>query len=166
MKYYRCGKIMTTHGIKGDLKILVYSDFNRFEKGKRLYINHKGEYIEVKVNKVSEFGKYLLVNFENLLDINLVEKYHLDEVFVSEADRNDELTEDEFYYSDLIGKEVYNHNGQLRGVVKEIKELPQCDYLYVSFNGKNYYIPFIEEFILDVTEKIVIKELEGLINED
>lgn len=30
MNYYRCGKIMTTHGIKGELKIKVTSDFNRF----------------------------------------------------------------------------------------------------------------------------------------
>ena len=38
MNYYRCGKIMTTHGIKGELKIKVTSDFNRFFKGRIVYL--------------------------------------------------------------------------------------------------------------------------------
>ena len=61
MQYFRCGKIMTTHGIKGDLKVQSYSDFDRFKKGNRLYIKHNNDYVEVIVNKVSAFGKYLLV---------------------------------------------------------------------------------------------------------
>lgn len=162
MQYFRCGKIMTTHGIKGDLKVQSYSDFDRFQKGKRLYIKHNNEYVEVIVNKASNFGKYLLVSFEGLLDINLVEKYHSNEIFISELDRNDILDEDEFYHNDLIGKELVNQNGENRGVVTEIKELPQCDYLYVKYQGKNYYIPFLDKFVVEVTDKIVINEIEGL----
>ena len=165
MDYFRCGKILTTHGIKGDLKVLSLSDFDRFQKGKRLYIKHQGKMEEVIVNKVSPFGKYLLVNFEKLLDINLVLKYHSDDIYVAGCDR-EELEEDEFYYDELIGKELINQNGKSRGIVKEIRELPQCDYLYVLYNGKYYFIPFNEEFITDVTDKIYIEEIEGLFNEN
>ena len=38
MKYYKCGQILKTHGIKGDLKIKEETDFNRFSKGNTLYI--------------------------------------------------------------------------------------------------------------------------------
>ncbi|MDE6241035.1 MAG: ribosome maturation factor RimM [Anaeroplasmataceae bacterium] len=165
MEYYRCGKIMTTHGIKGDLKIKVTSDFNRFFKGSKLYIYHNEEYIPVEVEKASDFGKYLLVSFKNLQDINLVSKYHLDEIYVSEEDR-EELDEDEYYYSDLIGCKVYNQDHVFRGVVEEIKEMPQCDYLYISYNQMHYYVPFINEFVLEVTDKIIIQEIEGLIREN
>ena len=166
MKYYRCGKILTTHGLKGDLKVTVTSDFDRFQKGNQVYIKHEDEYILVTVNKVSDFGKYLLVNFNNYEDINLVQKFHSDEIYVSEEMRVDELDEDEYYFSDLIGLEVFNENNQSRGKVVDIKELPQCDYLYVAYKGKNHYIPFIDEFILEVSDKIIIKEKEGLFNED
>lgn len=165
MKYYRCGTIMTTHGIKGELKIKVISDFDRFFKGSRLYILHNEEYVPVIVHKTTPFGKYLLVCFENMLDINLAEKYHLNDIFVSEEDRG-KLEEDEFYYSDLIGCEVYNQNHQFRGVVEEIKEMPQCDYLYIAYNQQHYYVPFINEFVLEVTDKIYIQEIEGLIREN
>ncbi|MDE6407914.1 MAG: ribosome maturation factor RimM [Anaeroplasmataceae bacterium] len=165
MEYYRCGKIMTTHGIKGDLKVKVTSDFNRFFKGSKLYIYHNEEYIPVEVEKASDFGKYLLVSFKGLQDINLVSKYHLDEIYVSEEDR-EALEEDEYYYSDLVGCEVYNQENLFRGVVEEIKEMPQCDYLYISYNNMHYYVPFINEFVLEVTDKIIIQEIEGLIREN
>lgn len=166
MDYFRCGKVLTTHGIRGDLKVLSLSDFDRFQKGKKLYIKHLDKMEEVVIHKVSPFGKYLLVSFENLLDINLVQKYHSDEIYISKDDRTEELEEDEYYYSDLIGKELINQYGKSRGIVKEVRELPACDYLYVSYNGKNYFIPFQEEFIVDVTDKIYIEEIEGLFNED
>ena len=166
MNYFRVGKILTTHGLKGDVKVQNFSDFDRFYKGAKLFIKHKNEYIPVTVNNSSEFGKGLLVSFVGLLDINLVEKYHSDELFISEDDRVNELELDEYYHTDLIGKEVFNQHGKARGIVKEVKELPQCDYLFVNYNGKNYYIPFMKKFIISVSDKIVINELEGLFNED
>jgi 16S rRNA processing protein RimM len=166
MNYFRVGKILTTHGLKGDVKVQNFSDFDRFYKGAKLFIKHKNEYIPVTVNNSSDYGKGLLVSFVGLLDINLVEKYHSDELFISEDDRVNELELDEYYHTDLIGKEVFNQHGKARGIVKEVKELPQCDYLFVNYNGKNYYIPFMKKFIISVSDKIVINELEGLFNED
>ncbi len=166
MEYYRCGKILTTHGIKGDVKVQVFSDFNRFEKGSRIYIKHQEEYIPVNVSHSTDFGKYLLVHFEGINDCNLAKKYHLDDLYITEEDRIDELQEDEYYYSDLIGLPVFNQDGIGRGIVKEIKELPQCDYLYITYKGKNFYVPFLNEFILEVSDKIVLKEVEGLFYEN
>ena len=40
MKYFKCGHIMTTHGIKGDLKIKPSTDFDRFYLGSHLFILH------------------------------------------------------------------------------------------------------------------------------
>lgn len=162
MKYYKCGHIMTTHGIKGDVKVKSFSDFNRFYKGSRLYVLHNGQYEEVLVEKASVFGAYYLVSFQGLADINLVLKYHSDDIYVSELDRIDELGEGEFYYSELIGKAVINQNGEDRGLVVEIRKLPQAEYLVVAFKEKKVLIPFIKEFVKDIDDKIVIEEIEGL----
>ena len=162
MKYYMCGHIMTTHGINGDLKVKSYSDFDRFYKGARLFILHGKDYIEVKVIKATAFGNYLLVRFENLEDINLVEKYHSDDIYIAEEDRVDTLEDGEFYYSDLIGKKVINQDGEDRGIVEEIREMPHKKYLAIRYKEKIHLVPFMEEFIGDVDEKIVVKEIEGL----
>ncbi|MBQ2472610.1 MAG: 16S rRNA processing protein RimM [Acholeplasmatales bacterium] len=162
MKYYMCGHIMTTHGIHGDLKVKNYSDFDRFQKGAKLYILHGKDYILVKVLKASSFGNYLLVRFDGLEDINLVEKYHSDDIYISEEDRKDTLEDGEFYYSDLIGKKVINQDGEDRGIVEEIREMPHKKYLAIRYKEKIHLVPFMEEFIGDVDEKIVVKEIEGL----
>ena len=154
MKYFKCGHIMTTHGIKGDLKIKPSTDFD-------LFILHQGNYEEVIVKKTSNFKDYLLVSFEGLLDINLVQKYHSNDIYVSE-DNREQLNDDEFYYSDLIGLELINQHNESRGKVIEIRELPQACYLVVYYNNKSYMIPFIEEFILEIDDKIHINEIEGL----
>ena len=160
-KYYKCGHIMTTHGIKGDLKIKPSTDFDRFYPGSHLFILHQGNYDEVIVKKASNFKDCLLVSFEELLDINLVQKYHSDDIYVSE-DNREKLNDDEFYYSELIGLELINQNNESRGKVIEIRELPQACYLVVYYNNKSYMIPFIEEFILDIDDRIHINEIEGL----
>ncbi|MBR4495743.1 MAG: 16S rRNA processing protein RimM [Acholeplasmatales bacterium] len=164
MNYYKCGHIMTTHGLKGDLKIKNLSDFDRFKKGNKLYILHNDEYVEVTVYKSVSFkGDTLLVSFKDLLDINLVEKYHSDDIYVSDLEREDDNLDGEYYYSDLVGKKVVNQNKELRGTVLEIKELPQYDYLVVDYNGKNVLVPFIDEFIIEVNDdEIVVDEIEGL----
>lgn len=164
MNYYKCGHIMTTHGLKGDLKIKNLSDFDRFKKNNKLYILHNDEYISVIVNKSSPFkDNTLLVSFKDLLDINLVEKYHGDDIYISDLERENDELDGDYYYSDLVGKMVVNQNGVEKGIVLEIKELPQCDYLVVDYNKKNVLVPFIDEFIIEVTdEKIVINEIEGL----
>lgn len=162
MKYFKCGHVMTTHGIKGDLKVRSLSDFNRFYKGSRLYLYHNGQYEEVKVSKASVFKNDYLVSFEGLEDINLVQKYHGDDIYISELDRQDELGENEYYYNDLIGKSVVNQQGENRGTVIEVRELPQADYLVISYLDKSVLVPFIKEFVTEVNEKITVKEIEGL----
>lgn len=162
MKYFKCGHVMTTHGIKGDLKVRSLSDFNRFYKGSRLYLYHNGQYEEVKVSKASVFKNDYLVSFEGLEDINLVQKYHGDDIYISEFDRQDELGENEYYYNDLIGKSVVNQQGEDRGTVIEVRELPQADYLVISYLDKSVLVPFIKKFVTEVNEKITVKEIEGL----
>lgn len=163
MNYYKCGHIMTTHGLKGALKVKNLSDFDRFYKKSKLYILYKDEYLEVIVKQVSQQDDHLLVTFENLEDINLVEKYRNTDIYVSELDRKNELEDNEYYYSDLVGKNVINQNNIDRGKVKEIREYPVCHYLVIDYNGKDILIPFQERFIKEVNnDSIIIDEIEGL----
>ena len=164
MKYFKCGKILKTHGIKGDLKVSPMTDFERFYDGNILYILHNGEYIEVELENVREFGNCYLLNFKGMNDINLVEKYHSDFLCVSE-DSREELPEGQYYFNELIGKDVYNQDGILKGKCIDIEELPSANYLVVKTeNGKEKLVPFImNEFIKEVKEdRIIINEIEGL----
>ena len=164
MKYFKCGKILKPHGIKGDLKVSPMTDFDRFYDGNTLYILHNDEYIEVELENVREFGDCYLLNFKGMKDINMVEKYHSDFLCVSEADR-EELPEGQYYFNELIGKEIYNQFDEYKGKCEDIDELPSANYLVVvNEKGKKTLVPFImNEFIKEVKEdRIIINEIEGL----
>lgn len=164
MNYYLCGKIQTTHGLKGELKVKSTSDFNRFAVGSIIYIKQKGEYIKLEVVTTRFHKGCYLVSFKGMQDINLVEHLKNVDLYVDE-EAHTLLDEDEFYYDELINKEVYFDNDEYIGVTKSILELPQGHYLEViKDDGKKVLIPFRKEFIKDVfDDAIEVFYLEGLV---
>lgn len=163
MEYFVVGAIQNTHGLKGDLKIKNLSDFERFKKGSRLFINQRNEYIEVVVQNAKKLDDIYHVRFVGLEDINLVEKYKGCLIYIEKDDMG-ELGEDEYYFHDLIGKHIINQDNVQRGIVEGIREVPQGHLLVVNVMSKNKLIPFRKEFIRDVLEdKIIINEIEGLL---
>lgn len=164
MNYFRVGKILNTHGLKGDLKIKVVSDFDRFYKGAKLYILNNDNYELVTVKDAKDYKDSLLVRFYDLEDINLVLKYKNKEIFISEEDRTD-LDDGEYYFTDLIGKDIINQDGKNYGKCIDVEEVPQGYNLVFIVDGKKKRVPFIQGvFIKEVTSKsIIINEIEGLI---
>ena len=48
MRLLECAKILTTHGIKGEVKIkIITDDLNRFNKGNILYVGDEKEVITI-----------------------------------------------------------------------------------------------------------------------
>ena len=163
MNYYVVGKILTTHGLKGELKLQVETDFNRFDEDSRLYINHKGEYICVRVKYAKDYQNGLLIVFKDYEDINLVEHFRGDYLYISEEDQG-EAPEGLNYLHDIIGKKVYNQKNELKGTCTDMQEGSNCYLMVVSDNKKTYKVPFIRGvFINSVDETgIHMNEIEGL----
>lgn len=161
MKYNICGKILKTFGLKGEVKVLNSSDFNRFVKNKELYYLENGIYKELKIKEVKDSSS-LIVSFYGYDDINKVLSLIGYDLYAKRE--KEDLKDNEYYYSDLIGKDVYNEDGVLRAKVKDVRELPQGKYLLCVKDGKNKLIPFNEHFIKDVLDdRIIIIEIEGLL---
>lgn len=161
MKYNICGKILKTFGLKGEVKVLNSSDFNRFVKNKELYYLENDIYKELKIKDVKD-GSSLIVSFYGYDDINKVLPLIGYDLYAKRE--KEDLKDNEYYYSDLIGKDVYNEDGVLRAKVKDVRELPQGKYLLCVKDGKNKLIPFNEHFIKDVLDdRIIIIEIEGLL---
>ena len=160
----KVGYIRTTHGIKGELKVESSNSIFRNNFDKPLYIN-TNPYTEVHIKKVSHQNDILLVSFKEFNDINEVLKFKGLDILV-DKENLDPLEEDEYYIEDLIGLKVYNEDGQYRGDVKDVFELPQSFYLRVEKDGKEHLVPFIDEFIIDVSDQIIVKEIEGLFDEN
>lgn len=146
MDYIYIGKIVSTHGIKGEVKII--SDFFEkdkiFKKGFKLYITPL--YHEEVINTYRVHKNYDMVTFNGYNDINEILKYIGMGVYIKRSDLD--LKEDEYLLSDLIGYAVYDNNkllGKVSGINFNNNVLLKID--------DNFYIPFIDEFI----EKVDVK---------
>lgn len=158
MKYVRIGKIVNTHGIKGELRIL--SDFKYkdkvFKKGMKFYVGRKKE--EFIVNSYRVHKAFDMVTFTGFDNINDVEYLKGDYVFVKEGDIL--LDEDEFLTENLLGFTMFIGNKEV-GVVTEIINTPANDVI----KSGNVLVPFVKEFVNKIDEEnkiIYINDIRGL----
>ena len=77
MAYIRIGKVVNTHGLKGELKISSESDFDdiRYKKGNTVYLRTEEGYVPFEVATFRLHKGFPLVSFKDFQDINLVEKF-------------------------------------------------------------------------------------------
>ena len=117
------------------------------------------------VLKNHKFHKgFLLIQFKDNEDINLVEKYKNMFVYKNKEDIH-ELDKGQYYFSQLKNLDVYDED-KLIGNVLRVEEGIRSNYLRVSANGKEVLIPFLPVFIKDVdleNKKIFINNVEGLV---
>ena len=167
MEYVLIGKIATTFGLKGELKIDVYTDFTeeRFKTGGDVYIKDGDEYRLFKIASKRYHKERLLVAFKDHQDINLIEKYKGHKIYKAKSDIKP-LKEGEYYFDDLTGLNVL-YDDRLLGRVQSVEEGVRYNFLRVSLSDdKTILIPFIDNFTerVDLKEKkIIVKNLEGLL---
>lgn len=155
------GKIVNTHGIKGEIRILSDIDYKKdvFKIGNTLYIGKNKTPLIIKTYRVHK--NFDMVTFNDINDINDVLKYKGENVYINK----NEIKINGYFDEELIGLEVYTD--KLIGIVKEIRKGYQD--LLVIEGKKEYLIPKIEPFInkIDIEDKkIYINSIEGLIDEN
>ena len=156
------GKIVNTHGIKGEVRLL--SNFLEkdliFKNGFKVYIGSKKE--EQVINTYRPHKLFDMLTFKGVDDINLVLKYKGEKVYINKADLR--LKDDEYLLEDLIGMKIVSEE-EVLGVVSDIIDTKGHKLLYVTF-AKNYYIPYNSYYIkqVDVRKKeIIAKNIRDLI---
>lgn len=157
MNLINIGKIVNTHGIKGELRII--SNFRHknlvFKKDMKFYINKK-EYV---VNTYRHHKIFDMVTFVGLNNINDVEFLKGSKVFVNEEDIK--LVDNKLFSFKLIGFSVII-DGNSIGEISEILNTPANEVIRV---GK-HLIPYVDEFIEKIDEKdkkLYIKNMKGLL---
>lgn len=166
----KVGKIINTHGLKGEVKVLSSTDFEneRFKKDTSLLITRGNQVIrEVIVESYRNHKNMILVKFEDINSIEEAEKLKNLQIKVELSDDNS-LEENEFYFYEIIGCEVFDESSNLLGVISEILTPGANDVWVIKSNlGKEILIPYIEDVVkkIDVENKrIDIEVMEGLID--
>lgn len=161
MEYLYIGKLVNTHGIKGEVRIL--SNFRYidkvFIKDFKFYIGkEKKEYIVETYRKHKNFH---MVVFKDNYDINLIEYLKGSYVYINKEDLK--LDKNTYLSVDLIGFDVII-NGKLIGVINDVLDTPANEVLVLD---NKVMIPYVKAFInkVDMEKKlVVVNDVKGLLS--
>ena len=152
--YLEVGKILNTHGVRGELKVQPWLDSPQLfqalpQHGKPLHRPVRPDAVLVMLEGITSIDDALPLKGR-----------------VASAKREDiPLEEGRHFVADLIGLQAKNvETGELFGKVTEISEYPAHD-VYVVEGEKTYLIPDVPAFVkeLNVAEGyIAFKVLEGM----
>ena len=162
MKYVLIGKIVNTHGLKGEVRILSsfkYKD-NVFKKDMKVYIG-KDKVCE-KITGYRYHKIFDMITMDGYSDINQVLKYKGEYIFVNKEDIV--LGENEFLDEDIVGLNVYVDD-RLLGIVNRIDKHSVIEVLVVKNNEKNYLVPYNFDIILSIDlekREMRVKNIVGL----
>ena len=155
------GKIVNTHGIKGEIRII--SDFKYksevFKANGIIYINNT-KYI------IKSYRHHKIYDMVTLYDINSIG----DALNIKGYDmyiNRDDYKFSGILYEDIIGLDVYD-NDTYKGKVSEVLNTKKYDLLVID-GLKKHMIPNISEFIKNIdleNKRINVNYIRGLDNED
>lgn len=161
------GFIRTTHGVKGALKVESFSgERDHFLDLKQITLKSKGRSRVFSVEKISPFGKGLLIKLQGLDNPESGKAFSGWEIWVDRQSAAP-LNKGEFYQTDLCGCNLL-FEGSGVGTVLSIVQGGNGDLLEIELNGakETRLIPFIKEFIGDVDiEKKTIELLKDWVLE-
>ena len=169
MEYLSLGKITGAFGLNGTLKVFSTTNMGekRYKKNSIVFLldEENNQYIEYKVLSYRHNGLFDFVKLENIDTPEEAISKKGQEIYIIK-NRND-LDENTYFYSDLVGCGIYNKSHDKLGVVKAVEEFPAQLTLRVSRPNKpDFFVPFIEEFIVGVdieNKSIFINVIEGLL---
>ncbi|GFH43153.1 ribosome maturation factor RimM [Lactococcus hodotermopsidis] len=169
MDYYKVGKIVNTQGLQGEVRVISVTDFadERYQKNAELALFDKADKF-VRTLKVKTHRKqknFDILKFDGIYSINEVEKFRDFSLKIAAENRAELDSDDEFYYDDIIGIDVFE-NDQKIGTVSEILQPGANDVWVIKRKGKkDLLLPFIDDVILSVnvaSNRVEVDVLEGL----
>ena len=148
MDLLEVGKIINTHGLRGEVKVIPWTDTpDVFEDLETLYLKNNDV---LTISSVKYQKNNLIVKFKELGDINEAEKLK-NQVLYAERRALGELPEGVYYIADLIGLSVRKETGEEVGKIKDVLQTGANDIYVVAREGaKDLLVPVIPNVVLSV----------------
>ena len=168
--YLAVGHIIGVHGLHGELKVELYTDFpERFAAGVKIFLGSELE--EVTIRQVRPHKGHLLLMLNGIDERTAAEALRGLWLFVDEADAI-ELEEGEYWIHDIIGLQVETDEGSVLGQVTDVLPTGANDvYIIRPAQGVNrdqeILLPAIADVILAVdvaAGTIQVRVPDGLID--
>ena len=165
MELLEVGRIVNTHGLRGEVKVVPWTDSaDVFEDIDTLYLPD-GRSLSVRGIKYQKAN--IILKFAEINHIDEAEKLK-NKIVSAKRESLGELPEGVHYIADIIGLEVKDEDGNKIGVVSDVFPTGANDVYEVKREGeKPLLLPVIDSVVknIDIEGKTVtVHILEGLLD--
>lgn len=167
-EFLECGKIVTTHGIRGEVKVQPWCDGPAFLKGfKTFYLDAQGS-CPVQVQSVKAVGNMAVVHLSGVDTPEEALTYRGKVLYIRRADAK--LAPGDYFVQDLIGLQVVDaaEPELCYGELTDVSQTGANDVYHITKEGKTVLIPAIKQVIagVDLEAGIMsITPLKGLFDD-
>ncbi|MFB7637236.1 ribosome maturation factor RimM [Peribacillus butanolivorans] len=169
--WFNVGKIVNTHGLLGEVRVISSTDFpeKRYKVGNTLYLFRETEKkpLPLIIRSHRNHKNFNLLTFENYYNVGQVEAFRNGVLKIKEAQLG-KLDEGEFYFHEIIGCSVFTDEGVEIGEIIEVLTPGANDVWVIKKAGsKDVLIPYIDQIVKEVdisAKKVIITPMEGLLD--
>lgn len=166
---YQLGYVIKTHGLRGELSIMLDVDFpNAYENLESVFVATSGsdilvpffvEHIAVRQNKA-------LIKFEEVDTIDQAEALLKAQLYLP-SESLPPLAEGQYYYHEIIGFAIEDEQQGTLGTVQDVYESPGQHMIVMQYQEKEVLIPINDVVVprVDKAQSVVHVNLpEGLLD--
>lgn len=169
-EYLETGKIVATHGIRGELRVQPWCDNVEFlSKFKTFYLNSEGsekiDTVSCRPNKT-----VAILKIKGVTTVEQAKQYINKVIYISRKDVK--IEKGRYFITDLLGCKVIDFNNESieYGIINDVFKTGANDVWSINKSGKDYLIPVIPDVVknVDIENGIIkINAIKGIFdNED
>ncbi|MBQ7128632.1 MAG: ribosome maturation factor RimM [Clostridia bacterium] len=167
-RYIETGKVVGTHGIKGEVRVQPWADTPNFlVQFKTLYTDENGEN-SLKIISSRAHKNIVLMKIEGFKTIEQAETLRGKTLFIDRGDVS--LEKGAYFQCDLFGCKVFDAvSGEPLGAITDVSQTGANDVWHIKKDGKEYLIPSIPDVVISVdidNQKVVIHPLKGIFDDE
>ena len=167
-QYIETGRIVGTHGIRGEMRLEVWADSPEFLKGiKQLYLSSNGEGC-LKLTAARPHKNICILKAKDIDTIEEAEKYRGKVVYINRNDKP--LEKGRYYIQDLLGCAVFHaETGNKLGEISDVTQTGANDVWHIKSGENEYLIPVIPDVVKSVDvekEEVKIVPLRGIFEDE
>lgn len=168
-QFLEIGQIVSTHGIRGELRVQPWCDSPEFlKKFKTLYFDKDGKTAK-KVLSCRPHGNIVIVALEGIDSIEKAQELKNTVLFMNRDDAR--LKKGQYYIQDLLDCTVVDADDEekIYGIITDVSQTGANDVWYITDKDKNeYLIPAIKSVVIDtdvVSGIIKIRPMKGIFDD-
>ena len=162
-QYLEVGKVTSTHGVMGEVRVQPWADSPEFLcQFKTLYVDQA--HWPIKVERARVHKNMVILKFEGITDVPSALSMRNAILYIDRADAK--LPKGSFFLADLMGLEVRDaQSGQVLGKIADIMNLPANNVYVVRGGERELLIPSVSQFIAETNVEdgyLRVNMMEGL----